>query len=375
MKSFKYIFTLTILILGIFLTSCSDNNSSGPNSNSDVPNLQAVLDDGLNQLSLVGVSAAIMDRNGNVWRGVSGYSDPASKTAIKENMILGIGSTTKPFTAAIVLQLVEEGMLSLEDSVGKWLQLSHPNIDNSATVRQLLNMSSGIYDFTEEDAYDDAVEANLSRIWSLEDIFPFVQAPYFSPGGGWGYSNTNYTLLGMMIEKVTQKSYATLLRERISDPLGLRHTSFEPMDLIAGELATPWDDINDDEVLDDLSGFARQSTYSSAHAAGAIMSTAEETAKSIHAIFDGTLLNQSSLAQMKSYLQLSPEIGYGLGVFRIATDGYVMWGHGGEVGGFTSIAFYFPDRELTVSILVNQYRDDPLGDYVPLAIALLEEYN
>ncbi len=264
--------------------------------------LQTALDEGVSALSLMGVSAAVTISGQGEWQGVSGMSDPVAGDSVHPEMVFAAGSITKNFVAALLLDLAEDGLLTLEDSVGQWLP-AYPNIDGSITIRQLLNHSSGIFNYEEHPDFEAAMLTDLSRQWAPEELIStFVNAPYFPAGTSMAYSNTNYILLGMIVQQVTGTAVSAELRNRFFDPLGLNSTFFEVEEIVSGEVAHGWEDIDGNGVLDDIFPFPRTAIWSAAGAAGAIFSTAEDIAHWGTALFDGQILTQASLAEMIDFL-------------------------------------------------------------------------
>jgi len=321
--------------------------------------LQQVLDTELARQNGIGVSAAVIIPGRTPWHGVSGVSH--GTTSITTDMLFGIGSITKSFMAALILQLAEEGKLSLEDPLSKYLA-SYPNIDSTITIRQLLTHTSGIYHFTDHDSIWDTIFANQLRLWTPEEILAsFVLQPYFSPGTGWHYSNTNYILLGMIVEVITGSKVSTELRHRFLDPLGLTRTFFDIEEQITGVLAHRWYDSSGDGTPDDISFIIRTSEYSAYWATGAMVSTADDVARWSQALFRGNVLNQSSLDQMLTFHSPTPGepmmVGYGLGTVKflpVLIAGEEAFGHGGWVFGHSTVIVYFPEYGVSISILLNK---------------------
>ncbi len=194
-------------------------------------------------------------------------------------MIFGIGSVTKTYIATLVMQLEDEGILSINDSLYHWLP-SYPNIDSTITIKQLLKHESGIYNLTDNPLFFEVLNQNPLYVWQDEEIIlKLVDKPLFKPGETYSYSNTNYILLGMILKKATHKSISTLLSERILIPLNLNHTFLAIEDSLEDNIAHGWFDVDGDSKLDDFTEFWQPNAfYSALWTAGAMYSTAEETA-------------------------------------------------------------------------------------------------
>ncbi len=244
-------------------------------------NLETLLNQKLNDLyiseNVVGVSSAISIEGSIVWKGAEGFSDPNQNIPIDTNMIFGIASITKMFTSAMILRLVEQNKLSLSDKISTWI-IPSEKIDGNITVHELLNHTSGINNFT-TDAWVASYQAEPYKIWTPNEVIDtFVELPLFVHGTNWSYSNTNYLLLGMIIEKIEFQTYAEVLRTMLNE-LNLPSMYIPPFESTNGPSAIPWFDINNDGVDDNLFNFSMNSVNTSAWAAGAIFSTAEHLAQ------------------------------------------------------------------------------------------------
>ena len=318
-------------------------------------NLQRALDQIINEHNIVGVSAVLVVHGQLVWRGVSGNSLPGAPIA--SEMYFDIGSAAKNFVAALILKLSEEGALSLEDPLSRWLP-NFANVDSRVTVRQLLGHTSGIYNFTANQNYWDAVFRNPSRRWLPEEVLSYIGPADFPPGASWNYSNTNYTLLGMIAQKAAGCSLSTALRRRLLDPLGLTNTFLEAEEAVPGTIAHGWFDMNGDGRYDDISGIGRTSQTTATWGAGGMVSTATDVARWACALFEGKVLSAASLSQMLAFRDASvpptPIVGYGLGALRAFFSGREYWGHGGNMIGYTAIMLYAPKERVSIALLINQ---------------------
>lgn len=244
--------------------------------------LQKALEEAAEFQGADGISASLYISERCHWEGTAGVTKQDHGTPIDSNMLFGFASITKTFVAAIVLQLVEENRLGLDDSLGKWLK-KHPNIDENITVRQLLNHGSGLYNYTNDPFWSD-IEADSDRVWLPEDLLKYVKSP---PDRGFDvprYSNTNYLLLGMIIEAVTGSSLEHELQNRILGPLHLDSTYLAR------------DDFDRERWANDTALY--NSLYSGVWAAGAIASTSKDIAKWSHVLYSGNFLQAKSLESM-----------------------------------------------------------------------------
>ncbi|MCX6138445.1 MAG: serine hydrolase [Ignavibacteriales bacterium] len=317
--------------------------------------LQRALDSVRTSQRMAGVSAAVLVPGQGVWQGVSGVSSKTPSISIQPEMLFGIGSNTKAFISTTILSLADAGALSLDDPLSKWLP-PYPNITGSVTIRQLLNMTSGLYDYlNDSNAQGDSVAANPTRLWTPEELIrTFVGPPHRLPGGAYSYCNTDYVLLGMVINKVTGKSVSSQIRQRILAPLSLDHTYLEVEEHYIDPVAHPWDSGID------FASIPVTAHFSTLWTAGGVMSTGENMARWVKALYEGAVISPSARAQMLTFVPASSTqttgfvwSGYGLGVRRGAYYGKSVLGHAGAVMGYVSIAGYFPTTGVSAVVLFN----------------------
>ncbi|MCI3930718.1 serine hydrolase domain-containing protein [Streptomyces sp. AN091965] len=295
-----------------------------------------------------GVTAHARDRHGP-WSGAAGVGDLREGTPRGAHDRFRAASITKTFVATVLLQLEAEGRLDLDDPVGAWLPgviEGHGHDGDRISVRQLLNHTSGIHDYSEDPDFDRRLTTpeHRHRTWRPAALVALAlrHAPDFAPGRGWAYSNTNYVVAGMVIEKVTGRPYGDEVRDRIIIPLHLRATS------VPGTRATlprP-----SSRAYSKPAGTARSRTYdvtelnpSMAGAAGELISDAADLNRFYTALLRGDLLPPEQLAAMKRTVPARGEEGvggrYGLGLLRLELPcGTVVWGHGGGIHGSLSLA-------------------------------------
>jgi D-alanyl-D-alanine carboxypeptidase len=302
-----------------------------------------------------GVSASILIPGQGAWLGASGVSSTNPLVNVDPAMLFGIGSNTKAFVSTTILKLAEAGLLSLDDPLSRFLP-SYPNVTGSVTIRQLLNMTSGLYDYlNDSNAQGDSVEANPLRLWAPEELITtFVGAPNAPPGGAYAYCNTNYVLLGLVINRVTGRSVSSQIREQILTPLALNHTYLEVEEQYTDPVAHPWDSGVDFSAIPVVAHFSTLWT------AGGILSTAENMARWSKALYEGTLITEASRAQMLTLVPMSSTAapgfvwnGYGLGVRQGTYYGKRILGHGGSVMGYVSIVAYLPGTGCGFAVLFN----------------------
>jgi CubicO group peptidase (beta-lactamase class C family) len=273
-----------------------------------------------------------------------GFENAETKLAASENTVFEIASLTKQFTAGVMM-LVEDGKIKLDDAIGNYLK-TLPEKSRIVTIRKLLNQTSGIKNYT-------AVEPLLvpEKACKPDEIIARVaNAPLeFQPGAKWAYSNTNYFLLGLLIERALGKSYAAFIRERVFEPLGMTATRVNENSLQIKNRAVGYEPSKD--------GFqpAAKTDASQPFAAGAILSTAADMVKWDAALSNEKLLKRLSLDEMFAAGKLADgsRTRYGMGWIVTKIGGADLIGHSGGITGFTSNITHFPNEKLTVIVLLN----------------------
>ena len=292
----------------------------------------------------------------------SGTTERAGRSPITPDAQFRVASITKLFVATVVLQLVQEGRIRLDDHLTDYLPEFGQG--NGATVRQLLNHTSGIPDYERVEGLNEDVVTHRDRRWSTQELLHLISdvRPEFPPGTDTSYSNTDYVLLGSVIERVTGATWAAQVRRRLLDPLGLRHTYVSGAEPVPGGVVPGYMDIDQDgreEKVESGQGWPALDTTEAA--AGAIVSTAADLAAFATALFHHRLLNAVTLQQMVTesphHVRTS---GYGLGVEVLRPDyRLTMLGHGGFTIGTRSALWYAPDADVVVAVLANDAQADP----------------
>jgi CubicO group peptidase (beta-lactamase class C family) len=314
-----------------------------------------------------GVSVAIIFPDGSTWAGTSGLADVEAGTPVTPATAFAIASVSKTFTAALVMALVQDGKIGLDTPVTRYLP--ELKVPAGVTVRQLLDHTSGLRDFFFGRGVDAALLKDPSRHWETADALAFVGKPYFKPGRGWHYSNTNYVILGMLAERVGRAPLGEQLRNRFFDPLGLIHTTYQPDEAPRGPVAHGYrfPSASVDSVAVDLSDGTPvvpfTSVVTAAGGAGGIAASATDIARWARALFDGDALAEATVRTMvgdvASTAHYRPTIPYGLGVQGVDIVGHRALGHSGRLLGFRSLVRWLPDDGLAIAVLTNQSRTDP----------------
>ena len=315
--------------------------------------LEAAFEKSFEQSGVPGAIAAVRTPEGT-WVSTRGVADRASGKPMRADMHHRIGSVTKTFTATLLLQAADEGRLSLDDTIDQYIK-GIPNGDE-ITLRQMANMSSGIASYTLDEEWEDEALANPKRAWTPEKLarIGIKDSPAFEPPGtGWQYSNTNYVLLGLVLEQVTGKQIGELYQKEIIKPLHLKDTSFPNADRA---LPKPYDHgytlqgQSDGQLAD-----ATHWTPTWSWTAGAMISTADDMLVFGRALGTGKglLTPERQAERLTSFLYglppNSPERAYGLGF--VNQRGWI--GHTGTIPGYNTTLYYNPELQATAVVEVN----------------------
>jgi D-alanyl-D-alanine carboxypeptidase len=322
--------------------------------------LQGVVDKYL-KAGLPGIAVLVRDKNG-IWVGNGGLADIQQNIPMLPCHISKTASLTKIYIATLTLKLVEEGKLQLDEKITKWLPEDiTANIQNAetATLRSLLNHTSGIYDFSNNNNFYLALLNHPNKKWKPEEIlkFSYNQEAVFQPGTSSGYSNTNTILVTMIIEAATGLSHAALLREKILNPLGLTDSYYYwQEELPAKGVAQGYFDLYNNNTLVNVSSY----NTGTGNGLNGLYSTVYDLQKFIDALLrDKILLSESSINTMLTFDDLIENRKYlGLGLFKDYIDGNFKehefgYGHRGRDLGYSADMFYFPNQDVTVTLLVN----------------------
>ncbi|MFI9151724.1 serine hydrolase domain-containing protein [Streptomyces sp. NPDC053367] len=297
---------------------------------------------------------ARVDDHGVVHRVSSGVADRGTGRAITTTDRFRVGSVTKVFSAVVLLQLVDEGRLRLDVSVNRYLPGLLP--DDRITVRHVLSHRSGLYDYT-NDMFASTVpgfEAVRNKVFTYRQLVDrSLRRPRTgAPGAVYSYSNTNFVVAGMLIEKLTGTSVGSAYRTRIIEPLGLRDTFYvHPETALPGRYARGY--LTPDQAGARLVDSTRQ-TVSWAQSAGALISSARDLNTFTSALMRGRLTSAAALRQMTRWTPVNSTQAYGLGLRRRDLScGVSVYGHTGAVQGYYSYAFTSKDGKRSLTALAN----------------------
>jgi D-alanyl-D-alanine carboxypeptidase len=300
-----------------------------------------------------GVLIGVWDGKGGSYVRTFGDADVAKRIRLTPADHFRIGSNTKTFVVAVILQLVDEHKLSLDDPVGRFnVGVTIPNAQN-ITVRELCNMRSGIFESYDTPQFD---RMNVTGATELEPRtligWAMQQKPYFAPGQGYHYSNTNYLILGLIIESVTHDSVADQIHKRFLVPFNLRQTSYATTQAMPDPWAHGYG-LDKDGNWEDVSGTVPVSLMG---AAGAMISDMFDMKRWITLYVTG---KTSSPAMHRALMDCvstgAPGQGFGLAL-GCSSDWY---GYTGGLPGYNTANFYFPDTGATILAWVDVQASNP----------------
>jgi D-alanyl-D-alanine carboxypeptidase len=362
----RFVFALSLFAC-LLVVACAQAGVSPtqPSPSARVPafaaRLQPLLEAKMQQLHIPGALIYVDDPGQGSWTTALGTSDLATHAPMNVNSYMPIASITKTMTATVILQLVDAGKLRLDDPVGRY----QPEVPNGAhiTIRQLLNMTSGLFSFDEDPGFMQTWQADPGKVWNPQEqlAIAFKHPPYFAPGKEFHYSGTNYILLGLIIEQLTHQPVEEVFQQRIFTPLGMNGSSLPPatsaaipdphpqgymfgtlLDLLEGPkvyaaAGTPHD----------VTSWSRSEGWT----AGAVISTVHDLQIWAKALATGQLLSSVAHQEQLSFTPQSQD-GYGLG---ISNSGGGFVGHVGANPGFQSWMGYQPQIGATIVVLTNLF--------------------
>lgn len=310
--------------------------------------IQEALDAAVDEYNVPGAVLALGDVSGNTQIWTSGFANLETREDMSGDLYFSIGSVTKSYTATLVLQLVDDGLFKLDDPIGNYLPGLVPR-DNEISIRHLLEMRSGLGAYETNPEFLKLMEPDPLRACTPQQLVEFSVEKTRGPDREFHYTNVNYFLLGMLVEKVTGNSFANEMKRRILQPLGMAHTFLRT----EMEMPTPFAhgyQYDEGEIVDGTFS-AHPSVF---WTAGAIVSTPADQLIWARALIEGQLLSPQSHSEQFTMKPASPKLGfYGLGVLNM--NGLI--GHGGNYNNlYTSFVGRYHGYDCV--ILVNGQAGD-----------------
>ncbi len=375
-QEMKRLFLMAILLMGMLacvkvpIEHTADCTYTPGNPHPKALAYQAVLDEYTTK-GLPGIVALVRDSQG-LWVGTAGKADIGKNIPMRPCIISKAASITKTFIGTLALKLASAGKFSLDDPISKWLPaevVTHVKNVNGATIRQLLNHTTGIAEVIEDSKFYLSVLNNPSREWTEADLIKFVydDDPVFPLGTDVSYSNTNFLLLAMVIEASTGRDHAELLNEMVIQPLNLSNTYYYWHNPVPKNVAQGYFDLYNNGTILNVTNF----NTGSGNGYGGVYSNVFDLQTFIEALVrNKTVLSSDMLTQMLTFTK--PEgttnRANGLGIFKDflerAPDQYA-YGHRGRDLGYTADLFWFPEKDYTMAYLIN-YGTDAKSELRPV---------
>lgn len=339
-------------------TDCTQDFTDSSANHPKAAQYQALIDKYVTE-GLPGIILMIEDQNG-VWTGSSGYADISEGIMMQPCMVSKIASLTKLMLATTTMMLVDEGTLSLNAKISEYLPADViDNIENAdeATLRHLLNHSSGIHDVISDNNFYLDLLNHSDRDWTPEALLKHVygKPAMFPLGQKAEYSNSNFVLISMILNEMGGKPHQEIMRERIFDPLMMTHTYYYHYEDLPAYVAQGYYDLYNDNTIINMTNWHT----GSGNGHTGVYSTVNDVRKFINALFrDKTLLGQDVLNDMLTFINAddSDERMFGLGCYKdflhLDPDWYA-YGHRGRDLAYTADGFYFPESQTTLSLLIN----------------------
>lgn len=317
--------------------------------------------DNITSKGVVGLTLSVYKPRTGMWLGASGKADLHNDIAMKPCNITRVGSTVKMFVSTLILQLEEEGKLTIDDKISTYLQGDNINkIENAnqATIRQLMQHSSGVNNYIQDLKFQTASLNNWIKEWTADELlhYSYNKAAYFNPDEDVRYSNSGYILLGLLIEKIEGKPLYQVFDEKIIHPLGLKNTSFAGKNPVPSGIVRGYIDMYSNFNVIESTYYSGWDYYT---ADGGLISNAYDMNVFFSALMHGQIITATSLNKMLSWktpkeveVDFFP-ISYGLGIFKIETPKGIAYMHSGDAIGYHADMFYFPSDSTTIVYTSN----------------------
>lgn len=338
-------------------------------------NLQHKLDSCVQQFKIPGISVALIFPNDEIYLGASGLSDIETGLKMDTSHLFQMASVTKIFTSAITMKLIEQGYFTLEDTIGKFLPIMN-NVPTDTKIRYLLNHRSGIADILENNDLVNEWFTNPLMIWKAKDVINQFCGPVkFKQNTKWQYSNTNYVLLGMLIEAVTGNPFHEAIKNYIKIPYHLNEMYIDPFEVIPPTETkgwTQWDNIN--VFNTDAAVFLNPCSQSMFSSAGSMVALPKHVALFTRLYHGGNFITDELMEEVRKVSNVNfsdGANGYGLGMMRYSFNGKKYYGHGGDVNGFTMLSIHSPESNITFTLGINR-NNATRGQIAPIFLKVAE---
>ena len=354
---------ILFLVLAAAVVTAAQSPIAATGTNVLKKELQMKLDEWHKAGKFPGATLGVVMANGESFGLAVGHSDREAKTPMKPTDRMPAGSTGKTFAAALAMQLIKDGKLSLDDKIekffGKEAWFGRVSNAKDITVRQLMTHTSGLvrYEFKKE--FTDFLTANPYKVWTPEDRLAYLfDAPApFEAGKGWEYSDTNYIVLGMILEKLTGKEFYSEAKKRFTQKHKLSNTIPQDGPVLKG-VVQGYAGANNpfggkDKMIENGKFIVNPQLE---WTGGGWASTGQDLARWAKLMYEGKAFDQSMVPNMLEGVpaKLGPNVKYGLGVIiRPTPSGGITYGHSGFFPGYLTDMMYFPDQKIALAVQVN----------------------
>jgi D-alanyl-D-alanine carboxypeptidase len=305
-----------------------------------------------------GAEATVLVCGRVVWAGFSGVGDVRSRRPVTGRTLFVLASSTKTITATMIMQLVQAGRLSLATPLARF----YPRLPNASriTVRNLLNMTSGLPDYLNNTALSNIIDNQPRHRWTRSEVLAAIGKPQFAPGARYQYSNSNYLILGGIIEQLTGRTIESNFRTTIAAPAGMTSSTFIPTAAGTARMAHPYTQSSNGALTDWwIPGYGLSNDYwGQVWTDGGLASTATDLARFGNALSRGRLVRPATVAQMTN---VGPN-DYGLGIYGQSFDRHYWLGHDGDYGGFESEDWTDRSRQVSIAVTTNLTEADNAPD-------------
>ena len=338
-----------LLVIFALLLQCS--NGTGPGScPGSAATFQRILTDSAVANGVHGAQGAVLVPGRSPWHGV--YGKNGTTDPMRSDLMIGTGSISKMYTVVAALRLVDQGVFTLDDTLGRWFPRT-PNVDPSIPLRLVMQQTSGLADYSSAPNYSATIFANLNRYWLPSELLQFIGPPLFPPGTAWDASNTNRLLLGIIVARESGLSLGTFMQRELWPG---RTQSWVAGDGTApGTMATQWGSNGSGGLYDFSALYFGPALFSSRIE---VQASAGDIADFAQRLFGGSLLSPATRAAMLTIVPddggIPGQTGGGLGIRRYNYLGRTLYGHSGGTPNSSALVLYDPATGIVAGVSMNQ---------------------
>jgi D-alanyl-D-alanine carboxypeptidase len=377
MKTGTKVFIVPLIIITVFLlfaSSCEkEDNANLLFDNTTINELENIVMENMiyQGYEIPGFIVGIWTPDQGKWVQAFGNANLEPIEIMTVNKGFRIGSVTKTFTATIILQMVDRGQIDLDETINN-IGFNEVHNSDMITVKQLLNMTSGLPDYIYDEEFIDAFLNNPTNVWTPQELvdMAMILPVNFLPGEDYEYCNTNYILLGMIIEKISGSSYEFMVESNIIEPLGLTNTFFPDVPYLNEDFSSGFSINNEMNIYN---GTVMDPSF--AWSAGGMVSNLEDMSIWARALGEGTLLSNQSQVERMTWNGFSgeddPYIQYSLGGWWYSD---MFYGHTGVARGYTDAIYYMPSTETVFVVMANADYADIDNVFQELSAVIYPEY-